>query len=182
MGTGSGDPLYLDAISHVQETRRVSISAVQRHLKIGYNRATRIIEAMEADGIVTTPNTNGEREVIGEHEPLQVTGELPIDTQDGQGDQLAVAPLAGASELGAPTFGGHTIDDITILVLRRDNVDINWLQSRFALSSDDAARVTLLLLEQNVIVLDVEGETPDLNTYRVTVAKSAPAEEPMNLE
>jgi DNA segregation ATPase FtsK/SpoIIIE-like protein len=47
----------------VLESRRASISAVQRKLKIGYNRAARMIESMEMAGVVTSMNTNGSREV-----------------------------------------------------------------------------------------------------------------------
>lgn len=52
------------AVRFVTESRRASISAVQRKLKIGYNRAARMIEAMEMAGVVTPMNTNGSREVI----------------------------------------------------------------------------------------------------------------------
>ncbi|MDT4889535.1 DNA translocase FtsK [compost metagenome] len=48
----------------VTESRRASISAVQRKLKIGYNRAARMIEAMEMAGVVSSMNGNGSREVI----------------------------------------------------------------------------------------------------------------------
>ncbi len=64
-GEGSEeDPLYDEAVRFVTESRRASISAVQRKLKIGYNRAARMIEAMEMAGVVTAMNTNGSREVI----------------------------------------------------------------------------------------------------------------------
>lgn len=64
-GEGSEeDPLYDEALRFVTESRRASISAVQRKLKIGYNRAARMIEAMEMAGVVTAMNTNGSREVI----------------------------------------------------------------------------------------------------------------------
>lgn len=46
------------------KTRRASISAVQRHLRIGYNRAARLIEAMERAGLVSAMQPNGNREVI----------------------------------------------------------------------------------------------------------------------
>lgn len=58
------DPLYDEAVKIVTETRRASISSVQRRLKIGYNRAARMIEAMEAAGIVSSMQSNGSREVI----------------------------------------------------------------------------------------------------------------------
>lgn len=64
-GEGSeSDPLYDEAVNFVLESRRASISAVQRKLKIGYNRAARMVEAMEMAGVVTSMNTNGSREVI----------------------------------------------------------------------------------------------------------------------
>jgi len=66
-GGGEGseeDPLYDEAVRFVTESRRASISAVQRKLKIGYNRAARMIEAMEMAGVVTSMNTNGSREVL----------------------------------------------------------------------------------------------------------------------
>ena len=57
------DPLYEDAVAFVRESGRASISAVQSKLKIGYNRAARMIEEMEAEGVVTPMNSNGAREV-----------------------------------------------------------------------------------------------------------------------
>jgi len=58
------DPLYEEAVRIVIETRRASISGVQRRLKIGYNRSARMIEEMERTGIVSAPGTNGQREVL----------------------------------------------------------------------------------------------------------------------
>ena len=58
------DPLYDQAVEIVLKTRRPSISLVQRHLRIGYNRAARLIEAMEKAGLVSTMQSNGNREVL----------------------------------------------------------------------------------------------------------------------
>lgn len=58
------DDLYDQAVEFVTQSRRASISAVQRKLKIGYNRAARMIEAMEVAGVVTEMGTNGSREVL----------------------------------------------------------------------------------------------------------------------
>ncbi len=58
------DPLFDEAVQIVTETRRASISGVQRRLKIGYNRAARMIEEMERIGIVGPQETNGNREVL----------------------------------------------------------------------------------------------------------------------
>ncbi len=61
---GEQDPLYDQAVQIVVETRRASISGVQRRLKIGYNRAARLVETMEAAGIVGELQSNGSREVL----------------------------------------------------------------------------------------------------------------------
>lgn len=58
------DPLYADAKRLVSEHRRPSISLVQRHLRIGYNRAARLIEQMERDGLVSALKADGTREVL----------------------------------------------------------------------------------------------------------------------
>jgi S-DNA-T family DNA segregation ATPase FtsK/SpoIIIE len=62
--TGEKDPLYDQAVEIVLKTRRPSISLVQRHLRIGYNRAARLIEDMERAGMVSAMQTNGNREVL----------------------------------------------------------------------------------------------------------------------
>lgn len=58
------DPLYDQAVQIVTESRRASVSGIQRRLKIGYNRAARIVEAMEAAGVVSAMQGNGSREVL----------------------------------------------------------------------------------------------------------------------
>jgi S-DNA-T family DNA segregation ATPase FtsK/SpoIIIE len=63
-GDGESDPLYDQAVAIVLKTRRASISLVQRHLRIGYNRAARLIEQMERSGLVSPMQTNGNREVL----------------------------------------------------------------------------------------------------------------------
>ncbi|MBS0400257.1 MAG: DNA translocase FtsK 4TM domain-containing protein [Proteobacteria bacterium] len=61
---GEQDPLYDEAVRIVVETRRASISGVQRRLKIGYNRAARLVETMEAAGLVGPLQPNGSREIL----------------------------------------------------------------------------------------------------------------------
>ncbi|MDR2881134.1 MAG: DNA translocase FtsK, partial [Azoarcus sp.] len=63
-GNGESDELYDKAVHIVIKTRRPSISLVQRHLRIGYNRAARLIEQMERNGVVTPVGANGNREVL----------------------------------------------------------------------------------------------------------------------
>ena len=66
---GDYDPLYDEAVAFVTESRKASVSSVQRKFKIGYNRAARLVEQMEADGVVTSPGHNGNREVLAPPPP-----------------------------------------------------------------------------------------------------------------
>jgi S-DNA-T family DNA segregation ATPase FtsK/SpoIIIE len=63
-GGDEKDDLYDQAVDFVTETRKASISSVQRKFRIGYNRAARLVETMEASGVVSSPAHNGSREVI----------------------------------------------------------------------------------------------------------------------
>ncbi len=63
-GGGEADAMYDQAVAIVLQHRRASISLVQRHLRIGYNRAARLLEKMEKSGIVTSMGTNGNRDLI----------------------------------------------------------------------------------------------------------------------
>ncbi|WP_411722654.1 DNA translocase FtsK [Marinobacter sp. F4216] len=68
-GDNEGDSLYDEAVAFVTESRRVSISSVQRKFKIGYNRAANLVEAMEASGVVSAAGHNGGREVLAPPPP-----------------------------------------------------------------------------------------------------------------
>jgi len=63
-GGGEADPMYDQAVGIVLQHRRASISLVQRHLRIGYNRAARLLEQMEKSGLVTAMSTNGNRDIV----------------------------------------------------------------------------------------------------------------------
>jgi S-DNA-T family DNA segregation ATPase FtsK/SpoIIIE len=63
-GEGSGDALYDQAVALVIRERKCSTSFIQRHLQLGYNRAARLVERMEAEGLVSTANHVGKREVL----------------------------------------------------------------------------------------------------------------------
>ncbi|MBI1835104.1 MAG: DNA translocase FtsK 4TM domain-containing protein [Burkholderiales bacterium] len=63
-GGGEADALYDQAVAIVLKNRRASISLVQRHLRIGYNRAARLLEQMESSGVVSTMQANGNREIL----------------------------------------------------------------------------------------------------------------------
>jgi len=63
-GNGESDPMYDQAVAVVLQHRRASISLVQRHLRIGYNRAARLLEQMEKSGLVSAMSTNGNRDLI----------------------------------------------------------------------------------------------------------------------
>ncbi|WP_336187114.1 DNA translocase FtsK [Pseudomonas aeruginosa] len=113
------DPLYQAAVEFVRETRRASISAIQRKLKIGYNRAARIIERMEKEGVVTAADSNGGREVL---------------------DAAVVeAEFEEIKAIGVERFAGHTLGEIAIgVATKKDVFDAAWLQSRFALTTEEA--------------------------------------------
>jgi S-DNA-T family DNA segregation ATPase FtsK/SpoIIIE len=70
-GDSEQDPLYDEAIKIVTESRRASISGIQRRLKIGYNRAARMVEAMESAGVVGPLEANGNREVLAPPPPKE---------------------------------------------------------------------------------------------------------------
>jgi S-DNA-T family DNA segregation ATPase FtsK/SpoIIIE len=61
---GEKDPMYDQAVEVVLKNRKASISLVQRHLKIGYNRAARLVEDMEKAGMVSAMSSNGQREIL----------------------------------------------------------------------------------------------------------------------
>jgi len=145
------DPLYADAVSFVITSRRASISSVQRALKVGYNRAARFIEAMEAKGIVTGMDTNGGREVIAPAPEFdEVDAGLPADFQAGK------------------EFGDFSYEDAAqLVVLHAKTVDVAWLQRRLAIDSDQATTLLLRLVDNAVIELETEGETSLENTYKV---------------
>ncbi|CAH9055462.1 hypothetical protein PSEHALCIP103_01243 [Pseudoalteromonas haloplanktis] len=63
-GDEESDPLYDEAVAFVIETGKVSVSSVQRKLRVGYNRAARLVEQMETSGIVSAPGHNGARDVL----------------------------------------------------------------------------------------------------------------------
>jgi S-DNA-T family DNA segregation ATPase FtsK/SpoIIIE len=61
---GELDPMYDQAVAVVLKHRRASISLVQRHLRIGYNRSARLLEQMEKSGLVSAMATNGNRDIL----------------------------------------------------------------------------------------------------------------------
>jgi S-DNA-T family DNA segregation ATPase FtsK/SpoIIIE len=63
-GEGEADPMYDQAVAIVLQNRRASISLVQRHLRIGYNRAARLLEQMERAGLVSAMASNGNRDIL----------------------------------------------------------------------------------------------------------------------
>lgn len=58
------DPLFYQAVEFTVTERKASIAGIQRHFRIGYNRAARLVEQMQAKGIVSAPNENGNRHIL----------------------------------------------------------------------------------------------------------------------
>ena len=145
------DSLYPEALSFVQSTRRASISAIQRHLKIGYNRAARMLEQMETEGVVTAINSTGAREVIA------------------QAEQEAGTSAASTEPLGKE-FGDFDYDDAKQLVVLKSNgspFKAHWLQSRLALSTEQVTALLIRLLDDKVLELEADGETSMDHIYKV---------------
>lgn len=152
IGGDDSDGLYQEAIAFVIESRRASISAVQRKLKIGYNRAARMIETMEAAGVVTPMNTNGTREVVAAKSPEP---EATVETGE----------FAETKE-----FGEFTYDDAAQLIVLKASTGrfgAAWIQSRLAIDSDKATSLLLRLIDNGVIQLEAEGPTALEHTYKV---------------
>jgi len=63
-GDAEADPMYDQAVAIVLQNKKASISLVQRHLRIGYNRAARLLEQMEKSGLVSSMATNGNRDLL----------------------------------------------------------------------------------------------------------------------
>lgn len=167
------DPLYSDAVVFVIESRRPSISAIQRKLKIGYNRAARMLEGMEQVGIVSAMKSNGTREVLrpvltkptGPDEP---DGQTPLGTAAELAERTGSAGNAGADL--DKEFGEFTYDDAAQLIVLKSNnkaFKAHWIQSRLAIDSDKAASLLIRLLDNDVIALESEGETAMDHSYKV---------------
>lgn len=166
------DPLYSEAVVFVIETRRPSISAIQRKLKIGYNRAARILEGMEQVGIVTAMNTNGAREVL---RPA-LTKPTGADEPDGEhplGNAAELAERTGGANTGADPdkeFGEFTYDDAKQLIVLKSNSKAfkgHWVQSRLAIDSDKTATLLLRLLDDKVLEIETEGESAFDHSFKV---------------
>lgn len=165
------DPLYSEAVAFVLNTRRPSISAVQRHLKVGYNRAARMLGWMEAQGIVSPADSNGGREVLVQS-PAPAAGATDVE-QPEQVD-LEHAPeqhreaMAEHDQQFGKEFGEFSYEDAAqLVVLHAQTVDVAWLQRRLAIDSDQATTLLLRLVDNEVITLEAEGETSIDNTYSV---------------
>ncbi|WP_317891594.1 DNA translocase FtsK [Pseudomonas sp. PDM13] len=145
------DPLYQDVVRVISETRRATISAVQRKFKVGYNRAARLIERMEREGLVTAPNSNGVRDVLipppagHEQEPE------PLHTPEEQADDLYAQAVAIVRE----DAGGS----------------ISWLQMRLAIGQDQAEALIARLRDAGVVgEPDDKGNHPLLDASTPDIA------------
>lgn len=81
-GIGNDKFMYEKAVAVVRETGRASISLVQRHLRIGYNRAARLVEQMEQDGIVSPYRQNGMRDVLAKNREAMLVNPYTGEARD----------------------------------------------------------------------------------------------------
>lgn len=166
------DPLYASAVQFVASSRRASISAVQRALKVGYNRAARMIEWMEAQGVVTPMDTNGGREVIvaAPGEAVDASFDALEQADLDQAPSMLLAAQADHEKTFGKEFGEFDYDDAAQLIVLKSNskaFKAHWIQSRLAIDSDKAASLLIRLLDNEVIALESEGETAMDHSYRV---------------
>ncbi|GAB3482267.1 cell division protein FtsK [Azotobacter salinestris] len=100
----------------------------------------------------------------------------PLDLNGGDADMSEPGAWDGEAQDAEFTmlvekFGDHTLNELALsITTKKSSIDQAYLQSRFALSSEQATRVILLLLDDGVIELETEGETPEQNVYRVIKA------------
>ncbi|AZC19577.1 DNA translocase FtsK [Pseudomonas sp. CMR5c] len=165
---GDQDPLYSEAVAFVLDSRRPSISAVQRHLKVGYNRAARMLDWMENQGIVSAVNSNGNREVLLQNPPAPA-GTTDLEQVDLEHDpEQHREAMAEHEQQFGKEFGEFTYEDAAqLVVLHATTVDVAWLQRRLAIDSDQATTLLLRLVDNEVIALESEGDVSIDNTYKV---------------
>ena len=155
----------------IKATFKVSQHNPERHHLIdSVNKVCLLVVASAADHLggmdeVTADPDQNPLDLNGGDQDMQEPGawrnEAPLET----GTTVADAPL---SLPASDAFGGHTLTDLeAAVVTRKQTIDLAYLQSRFALSYDEARRVILLMLEAGTIALAAEGAHPDENLYRV---------------
>lgn len=164
--TSGTDPLYSKAVDFVIESRRPTISSVQRALGIGFNRATTLMNLMEKEGVVSPIDHTGAREVMVAG-PEGASGEQDVDLDPTPQTDASNTPTVE----GFDTFGEHSYNDASqLVVLHGDVIDVAWLQRRLAIDSELATSLLLRLLEDNVIQLEAEAEERIDYTYKVTAS------------
>lgn len=155
----------------IKATFKVSQHNPERHHLIdSVNKVCLLVVASAADHL------DGMDEVKADPDqnPLDLNGG-DLDMQEpgawGNGAPLDTETTSADDPLSLPagdTFGGHTLAELeAAVVTRKQTVNLAYLQSRFALSYDEARRVLLMMLEDGTIALETEGAHPDENVYRV---------------
>lgn len=155
----------------IKATFKVSQHNPERHHLIdSVNKVCLLVVASAADHLdgmdeVKADPDQSPLDLNGGDQDMQEPGAWGNDTQLHTGTSTADDPL---SVPGAETFAGHTLAELeAAVVTRKQTLNLGYLQSRFALSYDEARRVLLLMLEDGTISLETEGAHPDENLYRV---------------
>lgn len=153
-GPGNQDPLYAEAVQFVISSRRPAISAIQRELKIGYNRAARMLEAMEVDRVVGPADEHGMRVV------------LATAVADGEGGEAV-----NSANNPPAKYGNYSYSDVQALLAKADPVvSIAYLQHRLAVDQAAAQGLLIRMLDDGTITLQSEAEVATNNTYQVAVS------------
>lgn len=161
----------------IKATFKVSQHNPERHHLIdSVNKVCLLVVASAADHLdgmdeVQPDPDQNPLDLNGGDQDMQEAGAWGNDAQTDTADEPLSMPAG-------ETFGGHALADLeAAIVTRKQTLNLGYLQSRFALSYDEARRVILLMLEDGTIALETEGAHPDENLYRVL---KKPAE--LNLE
>ncbi|MEN1773247.1 cell division protein FtsK [Pseudomonas aeruginosa] len=151
-------------VNHSSPNKHDLLDAVNEDCLLIIGGAAEFLDGMKdvkADPDQNPLDLNG-----GDHE-MEVDGAWGGEQQPD--DDVVDAEFQELPQLTVERFAGHTLGEIAIgVATKKDVFDAAWLQSRFALTTEEAERVVLQLLDQGVIVLEQENEeSRELNTYRV---------------
>ncbi len=151
-------------VNHSSPNKHDLLDAVNEDCLLIIGGAAEFLDGMKdvkADPDQNPLDLNG-----GDHE-MEVDGAWGGEQQPD--DDVVDAEFQELPQLTVERFAGHTLGEIAIgVATKKDVFDAAWLQSRFALTTEEAERVILQLLDQGVIVLEQENEeSRELNTYRV---------------
>lgn len=123
------DALFNEAVEFVRREQKTGVSSIQSFLKVGYNRAARMLEHMEQLGIVSAPDSHGKRELVKEAPAAEQPGEAPA----------------------APEITDELYGNASALVIKEQRISLGYIQKNFSLD-EATAKALIAQLETNEVV------------------------------